>query len=433
MTTMAELQILVSYVLAEKNREVLTRSGMSALPQDRRDSALRGLQDLGWIGHSGVADFGESYSLTKEGRRIAAERPPVTALDSKLQEQIEALRLVDSDVNGDRREGLQRLIKMECDHGNWDSAVVNSYELKRLAEKTRDIPRQAFALFHLGKVEIAQNRWDEALESHLGALEKYMESGDRRGVSETNRSIGVIYGNKGDRASAKRCFENSLETAKAIGDKELEAKAEGNLAIIFDMEGRFKEAEKAHKNCLKYFVETGDHPGVARTSNNLGVLSISKEEFGAGADYFEKAIESCRAMKNRSVLSIALVNAGHCYAKLGDVGRAIARTDESVTISKEFNDLNQLAHSYMIYGLIEFHNSNLEEAFKWFEKSIRTAIASGVEATLAGCYYEYGIALIEATADLRLAKKLLKKASNLFRDLGNADRAILADMRLAAL
>jgi tetratricopeptide (TPR) repeat protein len=309
---------------------------------------------------------------------------------------------------------------------------VNSYELKRLAEKTKDTPRQAFALFHLGKVEIAQNKWDEALESHLGALEKYMEAGDRRGVSETNRSMGVIYGNKGDRTSAKRCFENSFESANAIGDKELQAKAEGNLAIILDMEGRFKEAEESHKNCLKYFLDVGDHPGVARTSNNLGALSVSREDFKAGADYFEKAIESCRAMKNRSVLGIALVNAGHCYAKLGDIGRAISHTDESVTISKESDDLNQLAQAYMIYGLTEFHNSNLEKAFEWFEKSIRTANASGVETTLAGCYYEYGMALIEATADLRLAKKLLKKASALFRDLGNIDRAMQAEKRLAA-
>jgi tetratricopeptide (TPR) repeat protein len=433
MTTRAEIQILASYVLAEKNRELLIRTGINALPQDRRDSALRGLQDLGWIGHAGLEDFGESYSLTKEGRRIATEQPSVAALDGKLREQIEALRFVDSDVNGDRREGLQRLIKIECDQGNWDSALVNSYELKRLAEKTKDTPRQAFALFHLGKIEIAQNRWDEALESHLGALEKYMEAGDRRGVTETNRSMGVIYGNKGDRASAKRCFENSLDTAKAIGDKDLQAKAEGNLAIILDMEGRFDEAEEAHRNCLRYFLDVGNLPGVARTSNNLGALSVSKEDFKAGADYFEKAIESCRSMKSRSVLGIALVNAGHCYAKLGDIGRAIARTEESVTISKESDDLNQLAQAYMIYGLVEFHSSNLEKAFDWFEKSIRTANASGVEVTLAGCYYEYGMALIEATADLRLAKKLLKKASALFRDLGNVDRAVLAEKRLAAV
>ena len=66
MTTSGEIQTLISYVLADKNREVLITTGISALPQDRRESALRGLQDLGWIGHTGVADLGESYLLTKE-------------------------------------------------------------------------------------------------------------------------------------------------------------------------------------------------------------------------------------------------------------------------------------------------------------------------------------------------------------------------------
>jgi tetratricopeptide (TPR) repeat protein len=347
-----------------------------------------------------------------------------------LQEQIEALRLVDSDLNGDRREGLQRLIKMECDQGNWDSALVNCYELKRLAEKTKDTPRHAFALYHLGKIEIAQNRWDEALESHLGALEKYMEAGDRRGVSETNRSMGVIYGNKGDRSSAKRCFENSLETARTVGDKELQAKAEGNLAIMLDMEGRTAEAEEAHKNCLRYFLEIGDNPGVARTSNNLGVLCLSRDSFKEASGFFETAIESCRPTMNHAVLGIALVNAGHCYAKLGEVGKAISRTDESMAIIREPNDLNLLAHAFRNYGLIEFRNSNFDKASEWFEKSIRTAIGSGVEDTLASCYYEYGMALIEASVDMRLAKKMLKKASSLFKDLGNLQRASLVEKRL---
>jgi tetratricopeptide (TPR) repeat protein len=431
MTTRAEVQILASYVLAEENRELIARSGIGALPQDRRDSALRGLQDLGWIGHSGVADFGESYSLTKEGRRIASEQPPFGAFDSRVQEHIEALRFVDSTMNGDRREGLQRLIRMECDRGNWDSALVNCYELKRLAEKTKDAPRQAFALFHLGRIEIAQNKWDEALESLLGALEKYMETGDRRGVSETNRSMGVIYGNKGDRSSAKRCFENSLDTAKAFGDKNLQAKAEGNLAIILAIEGRFEEAEEAHKNCLRYFIEAGDDPGIARTSNNLGVLCLTRDSFKEASEYFETAIQSCRPMKNHAILGIALVNAGHCYAKLGELGRAIARTDESVGIIKEPNDLNLLAHAFRNYGLIEFRNSNIDKASEWFEKSIRTAMRSGVEDTLATCYYEYGMALIEATVQLRLARKMLKKASSLFRDLGDLEHATRADKKLS--
>lgn len=432
MTTRSEIQTLASYVLSDKNRVLVDGSGLSALPQERREAALRGLQDLGWIGHAGVADLGESYTLTREGRRIASERPAVSTLDSKVMEQIESLRFADSDINGDRREGLQRLIKTECDHGCWDSAMVNCYELKRLADKSKDAARQAFALFHLGKVEIAQNKWDEALESHLGALEKFMEAGDRKGAAETNRSMGVIYANKGDHQSAKRCFENSLETAMEIKDKELQARAEGNLAIVLAIEGRFDEAQEANKSCLACFEELEDSAGVARTSNNLGVMCLSRDSFKEASEYFETAIDSCRKAKNQGVLGVALVNAGHCYAKLGDLGKAIARTDETVAIVKEPNDLNLLAHAFRNYGLIEFRNSNFDKATEWFEKSIRTAISSGVEETLASCYYEYGMALIESTINMRLAKKMLKKASTIFRDLGNFDRASLVEKRLSA-
>ncbi len=126
------------------------------------------------------------------------------------------------------------------------------------------------------------------------------------------------------------------------------------------------------------------------------------------------------------------MNAGRCYAKLGDVGRAISCTEESEAISKESNDLNQLAGAYVNYGLIEFRCLDLEKAFAWFEKGIRAAMASGVEETLASCYYEYGMALVESTANLRLAKKLLNKASTLFRNLGNMETASRAEKLLAA-
>ncbi|MFH1579644.1 MAG: hypothetical protein ABIE25_05730, partial [Thermoplasmatota archaeon] len=119
-----EIETLIFYVLGDTNRQLFVKSGFEGVPEDKRVSALRGLQDLGWIGHGGFADFGESYSLTKEGRRIASEHPETKDFDPNVREHIEALRLVDGESNGARKDGLKRLITIECEHGNWDSALV---------------------------------------------------------------------------------------------------------------------------------------------------------------------------------------------------------------------------------------------------------------------------------------------------------------------
>lgn len=432
MAAREELSTLISYVLGDRSRQLLITSGFEAVPKERRVVALRGLQDLGWIGHNGYADFEESYSLTKEGRRVASERPDLSSFEKKVQDQVQALREVDSSANGEKKDGLRRLITIECDMGNWDSALVNCYELKKMGERTNDIESIAFALYHQGMVEMSENRWDEALESFLDAVEKYMEAGDRRGVAMTNRSLGVVYGNKGDHASAIRCFESSLSMAKTTNDRNLEAMAEGNLAIIYDLEGRTEESEKATKRCLEYFLEVGDHARAARASNNLGVLNLSRDRFDAAAEYFEKTIGSSRGLRNRELLGISLVNAGYCYARIGDSHRAITYSDEAVQIFKEPNNQNMLALAYRNYGCVEFRNSNIDVAADWFERSIRAADASGVEDTLAACCYEYGMALLKTAANPKLAVKLLKKSSKIYRNIGNIEKARAAESHTAA-
>jgi tetratricopeptide (TPR) repeat protein len=433
MATRSEIESLIFYVLGENNRQLLIKSGLDGVPKQARVTALRSLQDLGWIGHGGLADFEESYSLTKEGRRVAANHPEVATFDKKVQEHISALREVDGGPNGTRREALKRIISIECDMGNWDSALLNCYELKKTAERARDTGSLAFGAFHQGRIGVAQNHWDEALESYLTAIELYMEAGDRSGVAVTNNAMGVVYGNKGDHASALRCFESSISMARAVGDLGTAGKSEANLAIIYDLEGRFEESEKASRQAYAYFIEVGDVSSASRISINLSVLFMSKERYQEAAAILEKAISSARAIKNNEILGIALVDAGYCHARSGDTSKAIEFTDEAISIFREPNNLNMLALAYRNYGSIELRNYNHSAAFDWFEKSVRAAEASGVEDTMAVCCYEYGMGLISALTNLRLARKLIKKASSVYRAIGNTEKARAAEAKLAAI
>jgi len=433
MATRLEIETLISYVIGEENRQQLIKSGLDGVPAESRARALRGLQDLGWIGPSGTADFEMSYSLTKEGRRICTETPPVTDLEKCAQKHVEGLRLAESRESSTRRKGLRQLIEIECEMGNWDSALMNCYELRKSAERDRDIDSLAAALYHEGMVEVAQNKWDEALESYLDSIEKYMEIGDRRGVCEINRAMGVIYGNKGDYVSALRCFDNSLTMALEIDDKDLQAKAQGNLAIIYDLQGRLDESERANEHCLSYFLENGDLSNAARAANNLGVLNLTKERFQVSAEYFDKTIHAGRNLMRKEVLARGLVNGGYCYARLGQTGRALQYTDEAISLLKEPNDMNMLALAYRNYGYIESKSSNMEKGAHWFEKSVRLAKASGVEDTYAACCYEYGMALIRSTVNLGLAKKLMKRAAAVYRDIGNIDFAKRVESRTPSL
>jgi tetratricopeptide (TPR) repeat protein len=432
MSTRAEIETLLSYVLADEHRKVLDINGLEALPKERRIAALRALQDLGWIGNNGVEDLEESYPLTREGRRIVYDRPIVDTFDPVVQAHIAALKNADSNAPDARMWGLRKLVEIECELSNWDSALLYCFELRKVAEKAHDIEMMAFSQVSQGRAERAQNHWHEALESYLKALELYMESGDRKGVCAANRAMGTIYGSMGEHSSAIRCFETSLSLAKELGDLEAETKAEANLAVIYDLEGRFEESELAGKTCVTRFLEMGDLSSAVKASINLGVLNMSREKFDVAAEFFEKAISSGRQTKNKLALGAALVNAGYCYARTGNIGLSMRYTDEAVSIFKEPNDSNMLALAYRNYGHIEFRSSNYENGAEWFEKSLRSAKASEVKDTMAACLYEFGMSLIRASRDVKFAKKMLKRSSVIYADIGNTKRAREIDLRFSA-
>jgi tetratricopeptide (TPR) repeat protein len=157
-----------------------------------------------------------------------------------------------------------------------------------------------------------------------------------------------------------------------------------------------------------------------------------KENYQVAGEYFEKTIGACRRIKNKEVLGIALVNCGYCHAKCGNLSGSVSLTDEAVAILKEQNDRNLLALAYRNYGSIEMRNGKFDAAFDWFEKSVRVAEASGVEDTMAACCYEYGMSLINAVTDVRLAKRLLRRSASIFRGIGNIDKARSIEKKLAA-
>jgi len=428
-----EIRALASYVTGDAERELILEHGLEGLSTDRKASILMALQDLGWIGRSGLGDFADSYELTAEGRVVTTSEPDAEALNHGSSEQIRALRDAGSDELEAIKRGLATLVEIQCERGNWDSAIVKCNELRTMAGRTKDTRMLAYAYFQQGRVERAQNQWHEALEAYLKAVELYMEAGDRQGVCMANRAMGIVYGNIGNHSSAIRCLESSISLAVDTKDKDSEIKAKANLAIVYDLEGRRDDSEKLSKDCLDHFTATGDHANAARTSINLGMLSLSREMHQAAAMYFEEAISSARAIRNREVLGIALIDAGYCHARTGNFKSATGYTNEAISIFREPYNVNMIALAYRNHGCIAVRNGDRDGAFEWFEKSVRAAKASGVEDTMAACCYEFGMALIDSTVKLQLAKKLLKRASVTYSAIGNVTRARSIETRLAAI
>jgi len=432
MPSREEIDALMSYVLSDDKRRLLLAKGLDGVPKEIRIAALRGLQDLRWLDKGIDPDDELSCVLTVEGQRIASERPSTEELNRSVQDHIAALKSLDTPHREVKAEVLRRLISTEFALGNMDSALLYACELREIARPRKDFASVAFALLHQGHVEVMKNHWKEALESYLAALEMYTECGDRGGVCTASRALGIVYGNKGDCASAMRCFETSLSLARELGDWEGAAKAESNLAIIYDLQGRYEDSENAGKSCLEYFLGTEDFATAARISNNLGVLHMSRENYALAIEYLEKTIESTRRLGNKQVLAAALVNVGYCHGKLRNTGKILQCTDEATSILKGPHDLNMLSLAYRNYGIVEMMRSDLQAASEWFEKSVRTAEASGVEDTIAACCFEYGIALLGSMTNPKLAKKLLKRASSTYKNIGNLELARRVEARLSA-
>jgi len=170
---------------------------------------------------------------------------------------------------------------------------------------------------------------------------------------------------------------------EAPDDRELRSDAEVLRGQVLMRLGKWDEAESRLNETVAEAVKSGDRYREVFALNNLGMGMLVRNRCDEALQWFERLL-SFKDLDQVLVYSVAMNNAGICYARLGRFDRAIAVQQQAVEMQQrrgvatyQAQALGELGTTYLLQSDVEHARPYLQQALK-----IATDIGNNEDAAL---------------------------------------------------
>jgi DNA-binding CsgD family transcriptional regulator/Tfp pilus assembly protein PilF len=150
--------------------------------------------------------------------------------------------------------------------------------------------------------------------------------------------LGWVAANRGDYATARPLYEESLETYRALGDELGIASLLDSLGVIARLERRYTEARALFGESLAVCGRAGDQRDRAQTLYNLGLTEILTGDLETACQCLEEALAIFRILEDRPGIAVALDNLGVVALRRREHDLARSHCEESLVIARDLGD-----------------------------------------------------------------------------------------------
>jgi predicted ATPase/transcriptional regulator with XRE-family HTH domain len=210
---------------------------------------------------------------------------------------------------------------------------------------------------------------------------------------------------RGDYASARSLFEQSLAVRRELGDKQGIAASLSNLGVLSSMQGDYSSARALYEESLAIRRETGndktDKPGMANLLHNLAELADLQEDYTSARDLFEESLALRREIGSKEGISYALRELGMIVYLLGDPLRARSLLKESLALGREIGDKLGVTGVLDHLGTIAFDEGDYASARALFEESLNIRREIGAKVVTASSLARLGQLAVRVGEALR--------------------------------
>ena len=199
------------------------------------------------------------------------------------------------------------------------------------------------------------------------ALPLLVRLGDAKGEMLQLNNMAAMYLDLGEKRKALEYFTQALKLVKSLGNHENEAAVYNNIGALHYTLGEDQEALNGFQ---KSFELVSDDFGRAGLLNNLGEVYSNLGEDEKALEYYNRALTTWRALKNREAEGKTLDNMGSAYLHLGQMDKALDKFEEAIKVHEAIGyGLGQGA-AYDNIGLTYLQTGNLQAAEGFFEKAL---------------------------------------------------------------
>jgi eukaryotic-like serine/threonine-protein kinase len=395
-----------------KNAKALWQSGVVEIMNDNPQAALEPLNK------------GYSLAVQTDNQELKALILQAMGLSYEGMNKLDdAMNSYQDSMAINRRLGLKRnlagnLLQMAVVHTRQGKTDVALDNYKQALQLQRDIGMKkevGDTLIDLGSLYHSKGNYDEALKDLKESLQIQQDANDENYQALCLSNIGAVYLAKGDTGNALTYLQQSLqlrEKLKVPGDI---AETLGALGQVYTTTGKYDDALSAFMRALDLRRQAGDARGSAEASHQMGLVFGNQGRFGAAVGATQDAVKGYRALKDRSIDMLAVLNdAANALAEAGRGSESTPLLSDAQSIAHDLKNEGVRAELLNTEGNVARLGGNWKEARRSYDQALRIASRTAdKEALLTAKLHiaEVGLAEGQAQSALRDFRQLSGEAS----------------------
>ena len=256
--------------------------------------------------------------------------------------------------------------------GDFDRAISNLEEARRIYEKEKNHKKQCETLIRLSQAYQSIGQFDNALEGSKAAVNVAKKSGDQASVAKALSLSGNILLGVGQINEAHQCLDVSLRISKELGVPQLMAHNLNNLGNLYTTLEQYDNAHKAYMESILLSKNTGNRELSVIALTNAAKAAMQNGQYGKSKSLIEEALDRIGDLEDSHNKTYYLMNIGLTYQGLSLyfpesknllLKRSSEMFNEAARVAKTIGD--DLAFSYASGYL-----GNLFEKEKQFQKAL---------------------------------------------------------------
>lgn len=225
-----------------------------------------------------------------------------------------------------------------------------------LWREQRDLPEQAWTLFHLGALARDLGALDQAQADLEEARGLFAQLGQAPGEAMALNEIGLVLWSRGEIRSAREVYEDALERRRTLQDPCGQAQTSSNLGILHLQSSRPEQALQMFDRALELCGE-GDPELQVALLLNIGGAHESLGQLDQAILRCLDALPLARALGQKQTEAVIHSNLGTYYRRLGQFQDAFESYRRAFELQQELGDprrqgalLNNLGYAYLKLG-----------------------------------------------------------------------------------
>ncbi len=229
----------------------------------------------------------------------------------------------------------------------------------------------------VGTVYAELDDYATALEHFTTALLLYSEVGNKRGVAQIHDNIGLVYRKRSDYTLALEQYNKALTINQELGSNQGMSNNIGNIGIIYESLSDFSNALEYYSRSLALDTEMGNKRGVAWNLSNIGVVYWYLSDYPRALEYYSKALALEEELGNKKGVAVTTGNIGNVYSDFSDYVRALEYYGKALALDEEFGNKSGVSRHSSNIGNAYLGLKEYVQALEYFRKALEYDVELG--------------------------------------------------------